>query len=160
MAVAARNVQIRLDLPPGFELMSTSTEAASVDVNEVEPQHLAPNDAMVFHQRIRTCAPALVTNDATITVTAIWIDAVTFQPRQVQRVITVAELLAADPAPLWKGAAVLAYAESLKAYKHADADGRGQTMTGALSALATAEAVLPEDPELAEIRVVLEALAE
>lgn len=160
MAVAARNVQVRLDLPPGFTLVSTGAEDASLDTSVVEPQHLAPNDALVLHHRIRTCAPELVTDDATITTTVIWIDPATALPRQVQRVSTVAELLAADPAPLLKGAAVLAYAESLKAYKLADVDGRVQTMTGALAALQAAEAALPGDAELAEIRQVLEALAE
>jgi Ca-activated chloride channel family protein len=75
-------------------------------------------------------------------------------------VATLAELLAADPAPLYKGATVLAYAEGLKAYKQADAEGRSQTMTGAFEALARAEAALPDDAELAEIRQVLEALTE
>jgi Ca-activated chloride channel family protein len=160
MGVAARDVQVRLDMPPGFEIVSTSAEEVSTDVSDVEPQHLAPNDAMVLHQRIRTCAPELVTDDATITTTVIWIDAVTLKPRQVQRVSTVAELLAADPAPLLKGTTVFAYAEALKAYKQADADGRAATMTEAFAALEQAEAALPGDAELAEIRQVLEALAE
>jgi Ca-activated chloride channel family protein len=160
MAVAARDVQVRLDMPPGFEIVSTSAEEVSVDVSEVEPQHLAPNDAMVFHQHVRTCAPQLVTDDTTITVTVSWTDATSFEAREVQHVASVAELLAADPAPLLKGAAVLTYAESLKAYKQADADGRVQTMTGAFTALERAESALPQDPELAEIREVLEALTE
>lgn len=160
MAIAARDVQLRLEMPPGFEIVSTSAEELSADASEVEPQHLAPNDAMVFHQHVRTCAPQLASNDATVTVTVIWIDAVTFQPRQLQRVVSVGELLGADPAPLLKGAAVFAYAEGLKAYKVADADGRVATMVGAFAALERAEAVLPGDPELAEIREVLEALAQ
>jgi len=160
MAVAARNVQVRMDLPPGFALVDAGAEEAIVDATEVQPQHLAPNDALVLHRRIRTCAPALVSDDATITVTAIWIDPVTALPRQVQQSRTIAELMAVDPAPLLKGAAVHAYAESLKAYKHAEPEGRGQTMTGAFAALVEAEAVLPADPELAEIRQVLEALTE
>jgi hypothetical protein len=55
---------------------------------------------------------------------------------------------------------VLAYAEGLKAYKQADPEGRVQTMNGVLETLAQAEAVLPGDAELAEIRQVLEALSE
>lgn len=160
MAVAARGVQVRLDLPPGFELVGTGSEATAADVDEVEPQHLAPNDAMVLHHRIRTCAPTEIDPAAEVTVTVIWIDAVTHNPRQVQRVSTLGELVAADPAPLYKGAAVLAYAEGLKAYKRAEPEGRVQSMSGAFAALAQAEAVLPDDPELAEIRQVLELLSE
>lgn len=160
LAVAARDVQVRLDMPPGFEIVRTSAEEFSNDISEVEPQHLAPNDAMVFHQQIRTCAPELVTDDATMTVSVRWLDAVTFEPREQVRQVTFTDLLAADPAPLLKGAAVLAYAESLKAYKRADEDARGITMQGALTALERAEAALPGDPDLAEIRSVLEALLE
>ncbi len=160
MTVAARDVQVRLDMPPGFSLVSAGTGTPSLDMAELEPQHLAADDAPVLHQRGRTCAPTELSSDASVTVTAIWIDAVTHKPRQVQRAATMAELLAADPAPILKGAAVLAYAEGLKAHKQADADGRAQTMSGAFEALARAEAVLPEDTELAEIRQVLEALTE
>lgn len=160
MDVAVRNVQVRLELPPGFEIVSTSAEEVGVDADEVEPQHLAPNDAMVFHQQIRTCAPDLVTDDDTIAVTVTFEDARTFDLREVRRELTFGELLAADPARLLKGAALFAYAESLKAYKKSDLDGRGATMTSALEALGRAEQALPGDPELAEIRSVLEALAQ
>ncbi|MCA9704240.1 MAG: glutathione S-transferase N-terminal domain-containing protein [Myxococcales bacterium] len=160
MDVAARDVQVRLDLPPGFEIVRTSAEEVSADPSDVEPQHLAPNDAMVFHQQIRTCAPELVTDDTPLMVTVHYLDAHTFEPREVQHVATFAELLAADPAPLLKGAAVFAYSESLKAYKKADLDGRGATTAGALAALEKAEQALPGDADLAEIREVLEALAQ
>jgi len=160
MGVAARDVQVQLDLPPGFEVVSTSAEELSTDASEVEPQHLAPNDAMVFHQRIRTCAPELFDPSATVTVTVRYLDALTFDAREVVSEATFEQLLAADPTPLLKGAAVFAYAESLKAYKHADHDGRGATTNGAFEALEAAEAALPADPELAEIRGVLETLAQ
>ncbi|MCB9715656.1 MAG: VWA domain-containing protein [Myxococcales bacterium] len=159
LAVAARDVRVQLDLPPGFEIVSTSAEEVSLDAAEVEPQHLAPNDAMVFHQRIRTCAPELIDAQSTVTVTVSYLDALSFEPEQVQLSRPLLELLEADQAPLLKGAAVFAYAEGLKAYKQADLGGRSATMSGALAALERAEAVLPDDPELAEIRAVLEALA-
>ena len=143
----------------GFEIVSTSAEEVSLDAAEVEPQHLAPNDAMVFHQRIRTCAPELIDAQSTVTVTVSYLDALSFEPEQVQLSRPLLELLEADQAPLLKGAAVFAYAEGLKAYKQADLGGRSATMSGALAALERAEAVLPDDPELAEIRAVLEALA-
>lgn len=158
-AVAARDVQVQLDLPPGFEIVSTSAEEVGLDVAEVDPQHLAPNDAMVFHQRIRTCAPEMITAQSAMTVTVHYLDAITFEPREVQHTVPLLQLLGEDPAPLLKGAAIFAYAESLKAYKHADLEGRPGTMVDALAAIARAEEVLPGDPDLAEIRAVLEALA-
>ncbi|MCX4247571.1 vWA domain-containing protein [Paraliomyxa miuraensis] len=162
LAVAARDVQVQLDMPPGFEIVRTSAEEISTNASEVEPQHLAPNDAMVFHQQLHTCAPELATDDAAITVTVRWRDAVTFEPRELVHQAAIGELLAAeaDGGRLLKGAAVYAYAESLKAYKRADADGRTVTVQGAFAALEQAEAALPGDTDLAEIRSVLEALME
>lgn len=159
-AVVARDVRVRLDLPPGFEIVSTTTEEASLDVAEVDPQSLAPNDAMVFHQRIRTCAPELLTEQSMMTVTVSYRDALSFEAREVQHGVPILELLQGDPAPLLKGAALFAYAESLKLYKQADLAGRPMAMDGALAAIERAEAALPGDPELAEIRAVLEALAQ
>ncbi len=154
MMVAARDVRVRLDMPPGFEIVRFSGEEYSSDASEIEPQHLAPNDAMVFHQTIQTCAPELVDDAASFTVTTRWQDAVTFEQREVQETRKFNELLAEPSANLLKGAAVFAYAEGLKAVQAEDWTGK----TRALEALALAEDALPGDPDLAEIRAVLEAL--
>ena len=66
--VAGRDVQIRLDLPPDFRVVRFSGEEMSHVQSEVEPQHIAPNDAMVFHQEIETCAPDLVDDETEILV--------------------------------------------------------------------------------------------
>lgn len=158
LAVAARDVQVQLDLPPGFEIVRFSGEEYSSDPAEVEPQHLAPNDAMVFHQQIHTCAPELVADDTEITVTARFKDAITFEQREVSRTATFAELLAGDPALARKGAAVFAYAEALKVARDGTPEDRAAAVTGALASVALAEAALPDDADLAEIRRVLEAL--
>lgn len=159
MAVAARDVRLRLDLPPGFEVVSTRLDG-DFDVGQQQPQDLAPNDAMVFHQRIRTCAPQMLTEDTMVTVTVLYRDAQTFEERERPLALPLSQMLQAEPAPLLKGAAVFAYAESLKAYKNAELDAKLQTMDGAFAALERAEAAAPGDPELAEIRAVLEALAQ
>ncbi|MCH9684090.1 MAG: hypothetical protein K0V04_21835, partial [Deltaproteobacteria bacterium] len=159
MGVAARDVQVRLELPPGFEIIQTSAEEWSEDPSEVEPQHLAPNDAMVFHQRIRTCAPQLLAEQTPITVTARYLDATTFELVEVEHSAALNELLGTDPAPLLKGSAIFAYAESLKAYKRADFGAKASALEPAKAALDAAEAALPGDPDLAEIREVIEALS-
>ena len=64
MDVWVRDVSVALDLPPGFEIVKFSGEEYSADPAEIEPQHLAPDDAMVFYQTVRTCAPDEV-DDAT-----------------------------------------------------------------------------------------------
>jgi Ca-activated chloride channel family protein len=159
MDVAARDVQVRLDLPPGFEIVRFSGEEYSSDPAEVEPQHIAPNDAMVFYQQLETCAPEILTDESAITVAARYEDPVTRAASEVSSTATFASLLAGDQALLRKGAAVYAYAEALKAYKEASTSAeKADIVAGALEVLGAAETANPEDADLAEIREVLEAL--
>mgnify|MGYP001335412632 CR=1 FL=1 len=70
-----------------------SSEAfIAVAPEEVRPQHVAPADSVVLHQTLHSCGgPAA--DEATVTVTVDWRDAVTFEPRQVVRTATIATLL-------------------------------------------------------------------
>lgn len=154
MAIAARDVQVRLDMPAGFRIVRFSGEELSTDPSEVEPQHLAPNDSMVFHQRIETCAPELVTDDSEIGVTVRWLDARSFEQREVTQTVRFGDLLATTDPALLKGAAIFAYAEGLAGHR----DGVPGPLMEARAALAAAEAVLPDDADLAEIRRVIESL--
>jgi Ca-activated chloride channel family protein len=155
MAVAVRDVRVRLDMPPGFSIVKFSGEEYSADPAEVEPQHLAPNDAMVFHQTVETCAPALVDEAAEFKVAVRWKDPITFEDRETEVIKKIQESVAAESPLLKKGAAVFAYAEGLKAWRELP---EAASLDPALAALAVAEAALPGDPDLAEIRSVLEAL--
>ncbi|MCY1061966.1 VWA domain-containing protein [Nannocystis sp. SCPEA4] len=155
MAVAVRDVRVRLDMPPGFSIVKFSGEEYSADPAEVEPQHLAPNDAMVFHQTVATCAPALVDEAAEFKVAVRWKDPITFEDRETEVIKKIQESVAAESPLLKKGAAVFAYAEGLKAWREVS---EAAALDPALAALAVAEAALPGDPDLAEIRSVLEAL--
>ncbi len=155
MAIAARDVQVRLDLPPGFEIVRFSGEEFSTDPAEIEPQHLAPDDAMVFHQHLATCAPEAVADDSPVTITVRYQDALTFEPHEVALATTFAELLAADRDLLLEGAAVFDYATALQS--------TGQpvgtdALARARSSLALALEAQPDDPDLAEIAAVLDAL--
>ena len=151
--VAARDVQVRMDLPAGFSVTRFSGEEISENPDEVEPQHLSMNDSMIFHQQIETCAPDLVSDETPIVVGVVYDDARTYQSREVEVETTFGELLREVDARHLKGAAVFAYAEALQAKKTGDAD-----ITAALDALIKAEEANPEDPELAEIRAVLQTL--
>jgi Ca-activated chloride channel family protein len=156
MAIAGRDVQVELTMPPGFEIVKFSGEEFSGDPQEVEPQHIAPNDAMVFHQQIQTCAPEIVDDSSMITVTASWEDPWTFEVKQVEQSWSFAELAAMDQALLLKGAAVLAYAESLKTYKQASTDAqKTAALAGVFALLAPAQAALPDDEDLLEIAMIL-----
>jgi Ca-activated chloride channel family protein len=151
LAVAGRDVQVELTMPPGFQIVKFSGEEYSGNPKEIEPQHIAPNDAMVFHQQIRTCAPELVVEDAEFTVTATWKDPWTFESKQISQTWTYAELIAANRGLLRKGAAVLAYSEALLASNAAQFE-------PAFDAIESAQELLPNDPDLAEMAEVLEGL--
>lgn len=159
MLVAARDVQVRVDLPPGFRFITFSGEEMSRDPAEIEPQHVAPGDAVVFHQKISSCAPHLLGPESAFTVTASWDDAITYEPHELTQTHTF-DVLADVPAPrLHKGAALLGYATALQAYKAAlDQAARDEAIAQGLAAVDEADALLPGDPDLAEIRQVLEAL--
>jgi Ca-activated chloride channel homolog len=158
--VAARDVAVRLDLPPGFEITRFSGEEYSTDPQEVEPQHLAPNDAMVFQKHLATCAPELLEADPEVTIEVSWKDAVTFEAHTVSRAMPWSELLGTDQALLWKGEAVFSYVLALKAFK---ASGPSSTeLTAAVTtwqyAQEQAEALNPGDDDLVEVRQVMATL--
>ncbi len=156
MDVSMRDVSVQLDMPAGFSVVRFSGEEISMNPDEVEPQHLAPNDSMIFHQELETCAPERVSDDTAFTVTVRYLDGTTFEPGEVRVQSTFGELLGTTPDPLLlKGAAVFAYAEGLKASKTGNPSAG---IEAAFDALEEAEAANPEDPDLAEIREVLEAL--
>lgn len=151
MVAAARDVRVELRLPPGLELRRSSAEEVSTDPEAVRPQHVAAEDAVVLHQVLgATCGTP--PDDAEIEVVVRWLDPVDFAERETTVTATVGELLAQDHALLEKGAAVLAYADALKAVRDQTAS---TEVEEAHAALGTAEASSPEDPDLAEIREVL-----
>ena len=118
-------------------------EEYSSDPTQVEPQHLAPSDAMIFNQVIKSCDPAIVNGQDQIQVKATWEVPITYQKQQTSVSMTVDELLAGGNAQLHKGKAIVAYAEALK--------------VGTAEALKTAYDLAVEvqnggnDPELTEI---------
>jgi Ca-activated chloride channel family protein len=160
MDVAARDVAVKLDLPPGFAITRFSGEEYSTDPQEVDPQHLAPNDAMVFQKHLNTCAPELLEEDPAVTVEVTWRDALSFEESSVSRSLRWSELLAGEGAMLWKGEAVFDYALALKAWKAGGAGSAEYTLARATweHAQQQAEALLPGDADLAEIRQVMTAL--
>lgn len=160
--VAARDVQVELDLPPGFEIVRFSGEEYSDDPSEIEPQHIAPNDTMVFHQHIETCAPELIAAETPVGIIVRYKDVQTFEAKEVAIETTFGALIEGDATQLRKGAAVFEYAEALKAYRSAEIDENPEKPSEALAearqALDLALTLLPNDSDLAEIDTVLTAL--
>lgn len=149
--LAAREVQVELTLPPTFEMDVFHGEQYSTVAKEVEPQHLAANDAMVFHQVLRTCAPDAIDKDAVVKVKATWLHPLTKKKQESLFEAKIADLIAADSPLLRKGDAVVAYAEALaevRTLKGADATKR---IDQAIEEVKAAVAKLPQDSDLQEI---------
>ncbi|WP_437603343.1 vWA domain-containing protein [Sorangium sp. So ce590] len=114
MEVAARGVQVELTLPWYFKMEKFYGEEYSTNPEEVEPQHLAPGDAMIFNQLVRGCDPGVINDADALTVRARWQTPLTHEPKEASRQATLAELTAGSKEQLVKGKAIVAYAEALK----------------------------------------------
>jgi Ca-activated chloride channel family protein len=167
MGIAARDVRVELTMPPGFEIVRFSGEEYSTVAEDIEPQHLAPNDTMVFHQEIETCAPQLVADDgsAQIDVKVTWHDRDSFEAQELSRSYSFGELTggtqpsqAAAGLQLKKGAAVFAYASGLQQLSNHYGGDASQLLSEARAAVDAARSVLPSDPDLAQIDRILAAL--
>jgi len=143
MEVAARAVQVELTLPWYFQMHRFYGEEYSENPEEVDPQHLAPGDAMIFNQVLRACDPAIVDDNDTITVRATWTEPMTYVNREKEVTVTVGDLLTGSKMQLLKGRAIVAFAEALKTNFPADLQ----------KAMAAVDAADPdgEDAELTEI---------
>jgi Ca-activated chloride channel family protein len=143
MEIAARGVQVELDLPWYLQMQAFHGEQYSSNPKEVEPQHLAPSSAMIFDQTLAACDPAVVKGDDPVTITARWETPITRQKMQTSITRTVSQLLDGPKDHLAKGKAIVAYAEALKA----------GTADALHAARALADAANPNgnDPDLTEI---------
>ena len=143
MEIAARGVQVELTMPWYFQMHKFYGEEYSTNPEEVERQHLAPSDAMIFNQVLKACDPAQILSTDTITVRASWKTPLTYLDQQTEVTVSVGDLLAAQKLGLPKAKAIVAFAEALKSPSP-------QGLADAYAA-ATAANVKGDDPELLEI---------
>jgi len=113
MDVAARAVRLELTLPWYMRVVEFSGEAISGDPRAVRPQHLAPDDAMVFRQVLTPCAADRVRGADPVRLRATW-ESPSGAPMSVTRDSTLDALLAADDGALRRGRAIVAWAEALQ----------------------------------------------
>jgi Ca-activated chloride channel homolog len=148
MEIAARGVQVELTMPWYFQMHKFFGEEYSPNAEEIEPQHLAPSDAMIFNQVLKACDISQIIPSDEIIVRARWKTPLTYVEQSTEVKMTVADLLAAEKSGLVKAKAIVAYAEALKApsavsIQEAHAAVVAANKTGA-------------DPELLEIAKLLE----
>ena len=149
VGVAARDVQVELDLPAELTVVQFSGEEKSTNKKEIEPQHLAPNDAMVFYHQLEACEAEAISDDLVVRVVATWIDPITLEERTAETSATIGQLLAGPDRQLRKGSATYWTAKSLY-------DGESESRARAVSALEAAHGAAPDDDELDELEAMLD----
>lgn len=162
LEMIAHDVQIRLTLPPGFAMYEFLGEEYSEDPDEVEPQNLGPNDAMVVQQLIKTDEPDDVGALDELGVKVTWTDAFTGLADEEEGVWTLQALVDAEADELRKGDAIVVFVQTLGRIAEAISLGY-ETDTDTIAVeCAWAAAVLDEafealgDPEIAEIAALLD----
>lgn len=116
MMVAARNVQVEIDLPSYLEIEKFYGEKYSADPAQIDPQNLAPNDSMVFNEILVLKEPTLACGQDTITVKVTWETPITHEPKENSVApITLFDLMSTETSPqMARGNAIITYAEALK----------------------------------------------
>ncbi|MCA9698814.1 MAG: VWA domain-containing protein, partial [Myxococcales bacterium] len=158
-SVAARNVRMQLTMPWYFGIKEFHGEEYSANPEEVEPQHLAANDAMSFHQIIASCDPKAPRTDDTIKARVDYLHPVTYEEMSDEIEIPLGELVEADATALYKGDVVVSYAKAfividslLDLNDSAQAISTAEDMVGWLKQASVAL----DDPEVEEMAQVMD----
>ncbi|MRG92005.1 vWA domain-containing protein [Polyangium spumosum] len=114
MDVAARSVSVEFTLPWYFKVHKFYGEEYETGEVRVDPQHLAPSDAMIFSQVLSACDAALINPADPVTIRAFWTTPITYTKQTTELTTTIGDLLAAQKKGLPKGQVIVAYAEALK----------------------------------------------
>ncbi|MFO0589511.1 MAG: von Willebrand factor type A domain-containing protein [Polyangiaceae bacterium] len=146
MNVAARAVQVEVDLPDYLEVDHFYGEAYAEDPEAIDPQNLAPGDSMVFNETLYvTNRPAFCGADQ-IAVRVKWETPIEHLKKvSVLPAVDIDTLLGTLPSPaMRKAEAVIAYAEALK-------KGTQEELAAAQEIVKSAAKDAPEDEDLVEI---------
>ncbi|MEZ4380158.1 MAG: VWA domain-containing protein [Nannocystaceae bacterium] len=160
MLVAARDVEVEVILPPGFsrrlpeELLYGDPPLGAVT------QSMRQNEALVYYERLSSCAPEQLSDASPLEVRVYYRDADTFADKEVVLETTFGELQSKGVKQLHKGAAVVRYSEALRLWNEAPGEPEAYLTAAqaALGRVALAKAKLPDDPSLVEIETVLDTL--
>lgn len=113
MEIAAMDVQLSVTLPAGYVLQEFHGEEVSEDPSEVEPQNLAPSDAMLYHFVLVDCTPQAHDGSETFEFAVTWVDPVTRIPMTDTIDASLAEMVNISHHQILKADAIVAYSEVL-----------------------------------------------
>jgi Ca-activated chloride channel family protein len=156
--VAARDVQMQLTMPWYFGVKEFHGEEYSADPAEVEPQHLAFNDAMSFHQILQSCDPDAPQQLDRIKAKATYLHPQTLVEMTDEYEVALVTAVNADASQLYKGDVVVNYAKAfiaidamLDAGQYVAAIGTANAMVGWLEQAAE----VLDDAEIGEMAGVM-----
>jgi len=152
--VAALDVRLEMTLPPTFVVSEFHGEQISTDPQEVRPQHLAPNDAMLYHTFLADCGDPADAELATLAFRVTWLDPLTREARFEELEVSLADLLGAPADHLAKADALVNWARWLagaEVYHEADRAAQKTLLEAELQALFDQT----QDPELTSILALL-----
>ncbi|MCO4771000.1 MAG: VWA domain-containing protein [Deltaproteobacteria bacterium] len=144
--LAAREVQLQVTLPESVVIDVFSGEEISVDPEEVQPQHLAPNDAMLYHFELVDCGDVSDWATREIVLDLTWLDPVVGTAMSDSLTVSLQDLATGPADQVLKADAILAYTQALA----------GESPD--LGVVAEALVASPSDPDLLEISSLLAAL--
>ena len=121
---------------------------------EVKQQHLAPNDAMLYHSSLLYCVDEETAGEELFTFAVTWTDPVTRTPQSRSVEITLGELLDSDAVNLEKSNILVAYARLISNADSLDSAAWEEAKLS-LSARIEAYQELMSDDDLVEVESVL-----
>jgi Ca-activated chloride channel family protein len=151
--LAARSVRLEVTLPWYLVLEKFFGEVASTDASKVRPQHLGPNDAMLFFHVLRACDPSLLHGDDRIRMRATWQTPFAHEDREAV-LDTTLNALAGNDQDLSKAAAIASYAEALITAATASPEAARAALDSALGHVQSAKNAAT-DPDLLEVASLL-----
>ena len=151
VALAAKDVRLEMTLPPGFATETFYGEQISQNASEVEPQHLGPNDSMMYVQTVRDCSADAESAEALFEFTVTWQDLATGADMSETISATRDELLTASARELYKVSAVVAYVDAANEVYSLPYGQRLPYMDGVWSHVNTVLSSFPADEDLQEI---------
>lgn len=162
MAVAARDVSVRVELPPGFRPAGADEAAdAKAPWAEPVPADLRANRPLVFHEALESCAADDLDATSRLTVHVRWNDPLDFSPHEATSELSFQEAMQSAPSRMLEGRAIVAYADALAAWQTAaDEAEQAAAVAAALAVVEQALEATPDDPDLLEIEQLLTLLAE
>jgi len=156
LQVAARDVQLGVTLPPGFVVDVFTGEEMGSTPSEVEPQHLSPDDQMLYDLDLRDCSPDETTADLEFQFTVEWIDPLTGQSHLDTTTRTVVEMLAEPHRELVKAQALVDFSLAFAEVTSLPFDERADHLDGVIAQLQSAVIAFPTDPDLPEVLALAE----